>query len=97
MTYGRPTWECVADAQLLKLRRLQKRVLRTTGNFGMCTSGRELHVAFKVPYVYVYITELCRTQAEVILNNVNPNVRGIAQGEAMHRQTWRRSGPRPLS
>jgi hypothetical protein len=34
--------------------------------------------------MYDYITKLCRTQAEVILNRVNPNVRGIGQGEAMH-------------
>jgi hypothetical protein len=43
-------------------------------------------VALKIPYVYDYITKLCRTQAEVILNLVNSNVRGIAQGEAMHRK-----------
>jgi hypothetical protein len=36
-------------------------------------------------YVYDYITELCRTQAEIIQNLVNPNVHGIGQGEAMHR------------
>jgi hypothetical protein len=35
--------------------------------------------------VYDYITKLCRTQAEEIINNVNPNVYGIGQGEAMHR------------
>jgi hypothetical protein len=45
---------------------------------------REMHVAFKIRYVYDYITKLCRTQAEVILNHVNPNVRGIGQEEAMH-------------
>jgi hypothetical protein len=46
----------------------------------------ELHVAFKIFYLYDYITKLCRTQAEVILNRVNPNVRGIGQGEAMRRK-----------
>jgi hypothetical protein len=40
-------------------------------------------MAFKIPYVYEYITKSCRTQAEVILYHVNPNVRGIGQGEAM--------------
>jgi hypothetical protein len=35
--------------------------------------------------MYDYITKLCRTQAEVILNHVNPNVCGTGQGEAMHR------------
>jgi uncharacterized protein YbcV (DUF1398 family) len=49
------------------------------------TPVRELHVAFKIPYVYDCITKLCRTQAEVILNHANPNVRGIGQEEARHR------------
>jgi hypothetical protein len=47
---------------------------------------RELHVAFKIPYVYDFITKLCRQQAEAIQNHVNPNVRNIGQGEAQHRK-----------
>jgi hypothetical protein len=43
-------------------------------------------VAFKIPYVYDYITQLCRTQAEVILNHVNPIIPGIGHGKAMHRK-----------
>jgi hypothetical protein len=43
-------------------------------------------VAFKIPYVYDFITKLCGTQAEVILNHVNPKVHGIGQGEARHRK-----------
>jgi hypothetical protein len=43
-------------------------------------------VAFKIPYKYDYVTKLCRTQAVVNLNHVNPNVRAIGQGEAMHRK-----------
>jgi hypothetical protein len=43
-------------------------------------------VAFKILYVYDYITKLCRTQAKVILNHINPNVHGIGQGEARHRK-----------
>jgi hypothetical protein len=42
-------------------------------------------MAFKIPYVYNYITKLCRTQAEVIQNHRNAIVRGIGQVEAMHR------------
>jgi hypothetical protein len=44
-------------------------------------------VTFKIPYVYV--TKLCRTQAEEILNHVNPNVRGIGQ-EARYRKYLKR-------
>jgi hypothetical protein len=50
------------------------------------TPVRELHVAFKFPDMYDYITKLCRTPADVILNHANPNVRGIGQGEARRRK-----------
>jgi hypothetical protein len=74
MTYACPTWVHAADAHLLKLQRLQKRVLRAIGNLDRQTLGRKMHVAFKIPYVYDYITKLCRTPAEVILNSVLSNV-----------------------
>jgi hypothetical protein len=45
-----------------------------------------MHMAFKIPYVYDYITTLCRKQAESIKNHLNPNVGAIWQGEAMHRK-----------
>jgi hypothetical protein len=46
---------------------------------------RELHGGLKIPYMYDYITKLCRTRADVILNDANPNACGIGQGEAIHR------------
>jgi hypothetical protein len=39
--------------------------------------------------MYDYIIELCRTQTEVILNHVNPNLHGIGQEEARHRKCKR--------
>jgi hypothetical protein len=36
-------------------------------------------VVFNIPFLCDYITKLCRTQAEVILNHVIPNVRDIGQ------------------
>jgi hypothetical protein len=45
-----------------------------------------MHKAFHMPYVYDYITKLCRQQAEVIQNHENENVRYIGQGEARHRK-----------
>jgi hypothetical protein len=86
MTYACPTWEFTADAHLLKFQHLQNRVLRTIGNLDRCTPVCKLHMAFKIPYVYDCVTKLCRTQAEVILNHVNPNVNGIGQWEARHRK-----------
>jgi hypothetical protein len=84
MTYACPTWVYVADAHLLKLQHLQNRVLCAVGNPDMHRPVYELHVAFKIPYVYDCITKLYSTQAEVILNCVNLNVHGIGQGEARH-------------
>jgi hypothetical protein len=46
-------------------------------------------MAPKIPYIYDYITQLCRKQAKVIQNHLNPNVRAIGQGEAMHRKHMR--------
>jgi hypothetical protein len=43
-------------------------------------------VAFKIPYVYDYITKLCRTPAQIIPNHVNANIRGTGQGETRHRK-----------
>jgi hypothetical protein len=42
------SWELAAGTYLLKLQRLQIRVLRTTGNFPGCTPGRDLHTAFNI-------------------------------------------------
>jgi hypothetical protein len=43
-------------------------------------------VAFKISYAYDYVAKLFTTQAEVILNHVNPNIHGFGQGEAKHRK-----------
>jgi hypothetical protein len=86
MTYAYPTWDFAANTHLMKLQRLQNKVLRTIGNFPRRTQVRELHKAFSIPYIYDYITKLSRHQAEVIQNHENGNVRNIGQGEARHRK-----------
>jgi hypothetical protein len=70
----------------VKLQRLQNKVLRTIGNLPSRTPVRGFHMAFKIPYVYDYITKLCRQQAEAIQNHDNENVRNIGQGEALRRK-----------
>jgi hypothetical protein len=70
----------------MKLQRLQNTVLRTIGNFPRLTPVREMYTAFRLLYVYVHVTKLCRQQAEVVLNHDNENVRYIGQGEARHRK-----------
>jgi hypothetical protein len=74
MTYACPAWEFVAESHLLKLQRLQNKVLCTIRNFPRRTSVRDMHVAFQIPYVYDYITKSCRQQSEVIQNHENENV-----------------------
>jgi hypothetical protein len=63
MSYACPTWEYEADAHLFTLQRLQNRVLRAIGNLDRRTPVREMHVAFKISYVYDYITKSCRALA----------------------------------
>jgi hypothetical protein len=42
-------------------------------------------MAFKIPCMYDYVIKLCNTLAEVIQNNLNPNIRDIVQGDARNR------------
>jgi hypothetical protein len=86
MIYASPAWEFAADTHLIKFQRLQNQVLRTIGNYPRRTPVHGLHMAFKVPFVYDYITKLCRQQAEVRQYHDNDNVRNIGQGEARHRK-----------
>jgi hypothetical protein len=84
ITYACPAWDLAADAYFLKLQCLQNKVLRTIGNFLKSLPVRDMHTDFILPYVYDYITKLCRKQTEVIRNHENEHVRGIGQGEARH-------------
>jgi hypothetical protein len=46
-------------------------------------------MAFNLPYVYDYITKLCRQQAEVIQYHENEHVCSTGEGEARHRKYTR--------
>jgi hypothetical protein len=80
MTYTCPAWEFAADTNLIKLQCLQNKVLHTTGNFPRRIPVCEMHMTLHLPYVYDYMTKLCRQQAEVILNHDKENVHYIGQG-----------------
>jgi hypothetical protein len=86
MTYTCPAWEFASENHLLKVQRLQNKVLRTVGSFPRRTSARDMQVSFQIPYVYDYITKSSRQQAEVIQNHENEYVLYIGQGEARHRK-----------
>jgi hypothetical protein len=68
-----------ADTYLLKLQRLKSKVLCTTENFPRCTP-------VNLPYVYDYITKLCRQKVEIIQNHENEHIRSTGQGEARYRK-----------
>jgi hypothetical protein len=86
MTYAFPAWEFASESLLLKLQRLENKVLRTIGSFPRRTSVLDMYVAFQIPYFYDYITKPCRQQAEINQNHENENVRSIGEGEAPHRK-----------
>jgi hypothetical protein len=46
MTNACPAWEFAAESHLLKLQRLQNKVLRTIGNFPRRTPVHDMHEAF---------------------------------------------------
>jgi hypothetical protein len=84
MTYACPARELAADTYVLKLQRLQNKVLRTIRNFPRCSPVHDLHAAFNLLYVYNYITKLCRQQAEIIQNHENEHFCSIGQGEVRY-------------
>jgi hypothetical protein len=86
MTYTCPAWEFAVETHRWKWQRLQNKVLRTVGQFSRRTPVLELHLAFSVPYVNGYTTELFRQQAEVVHEQENKNVRNMVQGEARRRK-----------
>jgi hypothetical protein len=80
MIYASPAWESAADTHLMKLQRLQNKLLRNIGNYPRRTPVRHLHLAFQILFVYDYVTKVCRQQTDVIQNHENENVRTIGQG-----------------
>jgi hypothetical protein len=80
----------VADTHPMKLQRLQDKILYTIGKFPRNISNPDMHISLQIPYVYDYITKLCRQQAHVIEHHENIHVRNTGQGEALHRKYKRR-------
>jgi hypothetical protein len=66
MIYACPASGFAANGRLSKLQRLQNEVLRTIGKLPRRTPTRDLHVVFKIPCIYGFVTKLCRKQVEVM-------------------------------
>jgi hypothetical protein len=97
MTYACPASELEAETYHVKWQRLLNKVLRTVGNVSRFTLVRDVYAALNLPYVYDYITKLCRQQTEILQNHENERARSIGQGEATHRiYKGRWSNLRPL-
>jgi hypothetical protein len=86
MTYACPAWESAADTHLMKLQRLQNKILCTIDKFPRNTPIRHMHISHQIPYVYDFITKLCKQQAKAIQHHENVHVRNIGQREARHRK-----------
>jgi hypothetical protein len=71
------TLKYVVDTHLLKLQCLQNRVLCAVSNLDRRILVRKLCVALKIHCAFYYITKLCRKQAEVIQNHLNPLYRKL--------------------
>jgi hypothetical protein len=63
---------------LPKLQCLQNKVPRTIGNLPSRIPTRDLNVASKTPYLFGFITKMCRQQAAVTLNHENVNIHKFA-------------------
>jgi hypothetical protein len=72
-------WEFAANRPHFEIAAFENKAI---GKFPRCTSFHELHVAFQVPYVFDYVTKLCRQQADVIKDHENANGPDIGKGEA---------------
>jgi hypothetical protein len=81
-----PRLDIAADTYILKLQRMQNRVLRTIGNSPRLAPVPDLHMAFRLPFVYDFIVKLCRRLVVVILNHKNENIRIIGQDDVKHRK-----------
>jgi hypothetical protein len=73
LTYACPAWEFSADTHLLKLQCLKNKVLHTIDKYPRYALDHKLLKDFNIPYIYDYITKLCRQQAEIIQNHGNSN------------------------
>jgi hypothetical protein len=80
----------VAEVYLLKLQRLQNRVLRIIANVPRRSLVRDLHMVFgfqsSLCIRFYSIIKLCRQQADVIQNHENERIRCIGQGEGRHKK-----------
>jgi hypothetical protein len=78
---------CAVHAELLKAARvIRQSMSEPLEVFKRCKSIFDFHTAFSLPYVYGYVTGLCRQKAGVIQNLENVQTRCTGHREARHRK-----------
>jgi hypothetical protein len=58
-----PGWEFAVGSHVLKLQHLQNKFLHDNRNLSRRTPTRDLHVAFKIPYIYDSVTAASRQKS----------------------------------
>jgi hypothetical protein len=66
---------------IFRRRLLQDKIIGTVRNLSRRTLVRHLHTASDPKYIYEYVAELCRLQAEVTRNHENYRVCSVRQDE----------------
>jgi hypothetical protein len=79
MTYASPAWEFAANTHLLKLQRLQNKVLRIISNFPRRTPVRELHRIILQNYTGNKQTlyKIMKMRMSAILGKAKPDTENI--------------------
>jgi hypothetical protein len=86
LTYACPAWELAADTYLLKLQRLQNKVLRPIGNFPKVHTGPRFAHSFQRSVCISLHNKIVHATSRSHANHENEHVRGIGHGEARHRK-----------
>jgi hypothetical protein len=79
-----PAWEFAAETHILKFYACKTGFSAQLAIFQ--GAHRDMHMALQIPYVYDYITKICRKQAKIIKNHKTENVCNTEQGETPHRK-----------
>jgi hypothetical protein len=72
---------CLNVYRVLKLQRLQNNSVRAFEKFSERTPTRGLHGSCEIPYVYDFVTKLCRQQAGVVLKHEKADICSVGKAK----------------
>jgi hypothetical protein len=88
MTYACPAWEFAAEIHLLKLQRLQNKVLCTIDNFPKAHIGSRYACSFQCS-VRLRLHNVMQKTSRDLHNHESENVHNIGQGETPQKKNKR--------